>query len=394
MIVRDRAYLEKDGMPSLNMLKSVISEHARTLPRLKRLMGYYLGYNDILNRARGRGLPNNRVAHPFARYIATVTSGYLAGNPVIYKYPQCRGMAQIERELKRISVSSCDAENARTAAIYGKGVEYVHAGEEGVCVTPLSPEKAFTVYSDEGYAPLFGVYITELCAPDGSIQGIALYVFTENESMCLHAADTALEGASLVFRQPHPFGGVPIIEYWNDENEKGDFEWVLGLIDAYDALESDRVNDKDQCVDRMLLLTGCTLDSDEEGRPPWLRLREDKALCLPDMDAKAEYLTAEMDETGNEILRSALKEDIHKLSMVPDLSDKSFSQNSSGVALKYKLMGLEQLTRVKEQWFKEGLRARLKLLLNFMAVKGLDVCDPADIEISFKRALPEVEFSF
>ena len=47
---------------------------------------------------------------------------------------------------------------------------------------------------------------------------------------------------------------------------------------AYDRLQSDRGNDKEQFTDKLLVLTGCTMDTDEEGRPPWLQLRLDKAL--------------------------------------------------------------------------------------------------------------------
>ena len=110
-----------------------------------------------------------------------------------------------------------------------------------------------------------------------------------------------------------------------------------------DLLQSDRVNDKQQAAEKLLVLTGCALDTDEQGRPPWLQLRMDKALCLPDGDAKAEYLSGHMDESGNEILRASLAQDIHKLSLVPDLSEKSFAGNLSGIALKYRLLGLEQL---------------------------------------------------
>ena len=58
-------------------------------------------------------------------------------------------------------------------------------------------------------------------------------------------------------------GGVPVVEYWNNAQETGDFEPVLSLIDAYDTLESDRVNDKQQFTDAVLLLTGCTLENDD-----------------------------------------------------------------------------------------------------------------------------------
>ena len=84
MIQRSRAYLDSDGMPSGAMLQSVLKEHIARLPRLEKLRRYYEGDNDILRRTRATGLPNNRIAHPFGRYIASVTAGYLIGQPAAY----------------------------------------------------------------------------------------------------------------------------------------------------------------------------------------------------------------------------------------------------------------------------------------------------------------------
>ena len=75
--------------------------------------------------------------------------------------------------------------------------------------------------------------------------------------------------------------------------------------------------------------------------------------------------------------------------MVPDLSDENFAGNSSGVAMKYKLLGLEQLTRRKERWFREGLRERLRCYGYFLAVKGGRSLEEENIRILFTRALPE-----
>jgi SPP1 family phage portal protein len=149
------------------------------------------------------------------------------------------------------------------------------------------------------------------------------------------------------------------------------------------------VNDKEQFVDRLLVLTGAILEEDEKGRKPMQQLREDHALQLPDSQSRAEYLTSEMNETDVEGLRRSLSEDIHKLSMVPDLSDANFASNASGVAMKYKLLGFEQLIRVKEQWFKEGLRARLKLFIHLLTLRGAEPLDVADVKIVFSHALPE-----
>ena len=75
---------------------------------------------------------------------------------------------------------------------------------------------------------------------------------------------------------------------------------------------------------------------------------------------------------------------------MPDLSDREFAQNQSGVAMKYKLMGLERMASVKERWFREGLRVRLQIYARMLALSGEEAVEPEKIEAVFERADEEV----
>lgn len=393
MIQRSRAYLDPDGLPSGAMLQSALKEHIARLLRLEKLRRYYEGDNDILRRSRATGLPNNRIAHPFGRYIASVTAGYLIGQPAAYTMGDGAPSETLDAIVDlyaRGSVESVDMENAHNAAVYGRGIEYVHVDADATPhSTALSPADAFVVYEDTyDMTPLFGVYMAPKLKETGDTDGFRVWVMTDRLIVEYYANDLTVAAFAEVARESHYFGGVPLVEYWNDEDERGDFEWVIPLIDAYDKLESDRVNDKEQYVDKLIVMTGCVLEKDDQGRTPGQQLREDKLLALPDSDASVEYLSSALDEANVEVQRQALEADIHKLSMVPDLTDREFAANASGVAMRYKLWGLDQLIRIKERWFIEGLRERLKLYAEFMAVKGLPVLDVSGVNIALSRSMP------
>lgn len=96
------------------------------------------------------------------------------------------------------------------------------------------------------------------------------------------------------------------------------------------------------------------------------------------------------------VLRDNIKQDIHRFSMVPDLSDESFGNNLSGVAIKYKLMGFEQHVRNKERYFAKMLKKRFELYNAFLSVRGsMEYVPVHRIDISFTRNLPvnELEVS-
>lgn len=380
------------GIPGATLLESCLKEHMGNVRRMERLRDYYDGRHDIAQRRRSAGLPNLRIMHAFPRYISTMAAGYLIGNPVEYECAeQADALAAVLREYDHSAIDSVDAELARDASIYGKGVELLFAdGNARPRSTALDPRDAFVVYDDSvENMPMLGMYCVPRRDQSGRMLGFTVHVYTKDcvlRYRVQNPADPRMEAPAQV--ESHYFGGVPMIEYWNDENEKGDFEDVVSLIDAYNLLQSDRMNDKQQFVDALLVLYGCTLEADERGRSPGQQLREDKALSLPDCDARAEWLCKQLDEADTEILKNALRADIHKMSMVPDLTDEQFAGNSSGVAMRYKLLGLEQLTKIKERWFREALRIRLRAYAHFMACLGEAFLDAGAVRMIFTRSLP------
>ena len=71
------------------------------------------------------------------------------------------------------------------------------------------------------------------------------------------------------------------------------------------------------------------------------------------------------------------------------MSDENFANNVSGVAMRYKLLGLENVCAIKERKFKRGLQNRLWLISNILNIKTGTALQ--DIKITFKRNIPSNE---
>ncbi|MGI6691170.1 MAG: phage portal protein [Christensenellales bacterium] len=403
MIVRDEKLIEGGITPAF--LMGCLKEHEIRVSVMEKLAAAYASKPAILARQVTEGMPNNKLVHNYARYIVAVASGYLIGNPVSYEGENIDSLLDAYKAARADSV---DAELAKDASLYGKGVELCYADEQARPRTAaLDPRSAFVVYgNDVASTPLLGVRYYSTFSMDGKVDGMEIHAYTNSMHMVYRGKDREAAAKATPEMDAHYFDGIPIVEYWNNDDETGDFEHVMTLIDAYDILQSDRVNDKEQFVQALLVLTGVRLETEpdildekgeviKKGRTPAQQIRQDKMLMLPDNDATAEYLVKQLAEADVEILKDAINADIHKLAMVPDLSDENFAGNVSGVAMKYKLFGLEQLTKVKERWFEEALRERLKLFANFLAVKGQAKVDADAVDIVFRRALPanELELS-
>lgn len=71
------------------------------------------------------------------------------------------------------------------------------------------------------------------------------------------------------------------------------------------------------------------------------------------------------------------------------MSDEAFGGNVSGVAMEFKLLGMENITKIKTRYYKKGLRKRLQIFANFMNTKSLAKIDVSGITPVFTRAMPK-----
>ena len=177
----------------------------------------------------------------------------------------------------------------------------------------------------------------------------------------------------------HYFGAVPVVEYRNNEERQGDFEQQISQFDAYNLLQSDRINESEQRVNSILFIKGFTLGEDN--------LTHDSIIETTEKDSDLKWLIKEIKEADNEVLRQSLLDDIHKFSYIPSMTDEHFAGNVSGEAMKYKLFGLLQLLSIKTRYMSKSLRKRLELMRNILNTKGSNI-DISDVKITFKPNLP------
>jgi len=289
LITRDKAIvLDRDS------INDCVKQFDLEASRLAKLHEYYVGLSAITERTRTTGLPNNRLMHGYPAYIATMTSGYLIGDPVQYGADdgQEAALDALQDAYNAADVGSIDAEIALNQAVYGRGVELVYADSQArPRTTAVDPQNAFVVYADDAEGlPMFGVHRLTAVNSSGEVSIRKYTVYTQTEVIEYDVANGYL-GAE-VERTAHNFPHCPMVEYWNNSSQTGDFEQVISLIDAYDVLQSDRVNDKEQFADALLVLTGVVgFDAPpDDTRTAAQRLKQEGTLSLPDVGAKAEYL--------------------------------------------------------------------------------------------------------
>lgn len=388
-IIKDRDLLNEDGSISNKLLIKCIDEHKRLVDRYSKLNNYYDGEHKILSRTlTTESLPNNKIVANHAEYITDMATGYVFGTPITYSGD---GAEELNEIFTEIDEDSHNNELALDMSVFGVGYELLYMNDDEVPYPELavvSPLNSFLVVdSTVKQKPMFGVIYYPKYDIEGTLKGYDVNVYTDKSVTHYFFTNLSNESPEVDEPEEHFFKDIPLVEYKNNKRLKGDFEGVITLIDAYNLLQSDRVNDKEQLVDALLAVIGANFgDNEEEIVSTAKMLKELKILELEE-GGDAKWLVKNLNETETEVLKKALKDDIHEFSKVPCLTDENFVGNASGVAMKYKLLGFEQLGRTKERYFKQGLRQRLKLMSNIENTRAKNI-DPSNIDISMKRSLP------
>ncbi len=375
-----------DGGITKEIVVTLIERHKRSAERFNKLLAYYRGEHPITKYEGKPGKPNNKVVNNYCKYIVDMTTGFFFGAPITYTASENVDITALLETYQKQGINDTDVKLFKNMCMYGCAYELVYNNSEGEPESVvLPPQQAFVVYDDTAeHNRLFGVHYREKRDLNNSVVGYIAKVYTDSEIITFEGP--TING--LVGKEPetHEFGACPLFEYVNNDEFQGDYEQLLENVNSYNRLQSDRVNDKEQFVDAFLFLKDIELDTDRAKE-----LKLEKILMAFTEHGDAKYLSKVLNEADTEVLKKSLNDDMHKFSMVPDLSDEKFSGNASGVAIEYKLIGFENMITNKEAFFFKGLRERLKLYIAFLAdkTKEMTQIDVHDIEIISSRNLPQ-----
>lgn len=386
-----RFTLPEGSEPTDENIDAAIAELRNRRARYKQLYNYYIGNQPILRRKlTSDTAKNNTIVNNFASYIADIGADYLLGNPADYIAPEDADITEIIDRYKEQGLSDVDSDIALDAGIYGVAYDLTFADEDSEPKTvSLDPRNTIMVYDDSvQHRELFAIHAADYKDETGA-KKTALVVYTDSEIITGTMDGGTFQEAE---RKPHFFQEVPVIEYLNNKARMGDYEPVLQLIDAYNTIQSDRVNDREALADAILVLKNFTLNNEKMAI-----LRDKRLISSVPADGDAFYLTKQLSEADADILKRSIADDIHKFSKTPNLSDENFVGNSSGVALNYKLLAFEEKTKTKERHIEKGLKKRIRLYYNFLQNRGIITGDDlakkiARVDVVFNRNLPKNDY--
>ena len=342
---------------------------------------YYQGQHKILNRVfSDDGKPNNRIVVNYPLYICQVRNGYFSSSPLSIDCENKDFLEVVTNVLDNNDFKKVFAELDCYSSVYGHSFLVLYLDEDGeIRMVPQAPQDWVYVRSNDLLqTPKFAIRYYAWWDDVKNEQQYDISLYTKSEIITYEGGPTDLKE---VGRVPHYFGGLPVLEFCENNSRKGAFEDAIPLLDAYENILSDTVNTINYFSDCYLVLTGCDADDADIAQ-----MKRNRVIVLPE-NSNASFLMKNINETYNKNALKSLQEDIFVISCTPLLSDSSFSSNSSGVAVSYKLFSMEKSTQNKENNFRKGFNEMFVMIKNIMALKGFSY-DDARIMMTFTRSNP------
>lgn len=353
-------------------------------PRLEKYFNYYEGNQAILRKmVNDPTKPCNRIVTNYCYTIVGNYQGYLTGQDITYTSPN--DISAIVDILSYNDVRTEDSELLKQALIYGRSFEINYVDEDGKQrFKVLDTRQCIPVYDNTLNQNLLCVIrfypIDQFDVSNG--YNVDIYYTDRIEHYTMNTGFTTLR---FIGEEQHFYHQVPVTVFSLNPEEKSIFDKIMGLQDAYNTLLSSEVDDFEAFCDAYLVLKNVTATADDVAE-----MKEKRVIVLPyaaqGVDPDASFLNKNISDTQIENMLTNIDEQIHKISNSPDFTDEAFG-TSSGVAMKYKLLGFENTAGAIAANMTKALQKRLELICEILNLTGGEQMW-RDVEITFTRNLP------
>ena len=353
------------------------------------LWKYYRGDQNILYRTKTKR-PEicNRAVVNCPLEIVNFKSGYSFGEPVQYV---CRASGEDEEISRRVADLNefmynagkfgLDKELGDWLFTCGTAYRMIMSGDDiqPFRIDTLDPRNTGVAYSaDFGRAPVMAIQRKRDENGDTVFWcWTADYVYK-------------LSGGLLVSKEPHAMGFIPIFEYTTGNARLGAFEPAMGLIDALNIIENNRVDGVEQFVQFFMKCVNVKLDPEQ-----YAELREAGLMSFtsdPGNPGDVNPVTVELDQSQTQVLA----EDIYQQILIKcDMPDRNGANRTTGdtgqaVILRDGWSAAESYARSIEMFFKPVEQRFIGAALKLCAMRGYDLgLKVSDIGIKFTRNMTD-----
>lgn len=228
-------------------------------------------------------------------------------------------------------------------------------------VTP-TPMNTYVVYSRYTEEPILAVQ--ELKDEENHFFYLA---FSSTYEYCI-------QNGQIISKRLHAWGGIPIIEYPNNQDRISDIELVISMLDAINNMQSNRAEAIEQFVQSWVKFVNCDIDEETFAKMKMMGALVVKSNNGAENKADVDVMTQELSQTESQVAKDDLWDNVLAIEGIPSREMTSSGGDTQGaVSLRNGWDVSKQAAHIKDAYIKTGDKKLAMLVLNRMRIFDNDL---------------------
>ena len=236
-----------------------------------------------------------------------------------------------------------------------------------------TPINTFIIYSRQTEEPMLAVQ--ELKDENGEWYKLCYSDTHEYRIKNGALLDVVDEKGNLVKSKLHAFGGIPIVEYPNNQDRVSDIELVIDILDAINNMQSNRMDAIEQFVQSWVKFVNCDVDPEAFQKMKMMGALVVKSNNGAENKADVDIMTQELNQTEAQVAKDDLWNNALSISAIPNKQGNTGGDTQGAVELRNGWDFSKQAAKLKDPYTIQAERRLNTVLLNIIRQeKGDNEC--------------------
>lgn len=379
-------YTDVETITADNIVKVVgdcIGNYYYNKTIIEYLWRYYKGDQPILYRLKVQNADiTNKIVENHAYEIVQFKVGQTYGEPI--QFISRKDDDEINRAVDALNDYLVDANKQEKDIKAGewqsatgtsfKAVRFAN-GEIPFQIVAPTPMNTCVIYNRSTEEPVLAVQ--ELKDEDGRWYKLC---YTDSNSC-------KIQNGVVSEWKLHAFGSIPIVEFPNNHERISDIELVIGLLDAINNMQSNRMDGIEQFVQYWVKFVNCEID-----QKTFEEMKMSHALTVKsnnkDNKADVEIMTQELNQSQCQVAKDDLLDNLQAILAIPNRESQNSGGDTQGaVSLRAGWDFSKTRAKQKDPIIKSAEKRLAIIILNILRVTGNDLkISPRDFDVQINHS--------
>lgn len=378
-------------MPAdLELLKKCKQDFDMKLPTYFNMQKYYDGHTEAMeNYQMITKRANTKVRCNFIQKFVNEEASYCCGNKITYSSHSndTNVIEDIRLNFKHWKEKH-NKELCKESLIFNEAYELYYIDSNGLFNSLIcTPLNSYILQDDFGNTQLFIRFWTKKFDTTGTLYAD---VYTTTDIGHYTVIGDVFQPVSSNNIDTNIFSQVPVSVVQIGTINESLFSTLKGLQDGYETNLSDMVNEISDFRNAYLAFVNCKLDDttkDANGETDLDKMKRLGIMNLPGEKADAKWLIKEINDSFVQNTLNTLEDKMYQLASHINNNEKLVS-NTSSLALRNRLIGLEEKCTNNIQALVDAIKIRLQFLFIYLKIKQNKNYDWKDIDIKITPNIP------